>query len=901
MNAFKLCTLALAMMLVSATAPGASADDKGYHICKNGDFEKEGSFGGAAEWTRGDPGLVQFETEKVTVNGEEQTNRFCRMDLPEAKAAIIKQQIPLDASWKTLTFAVRIRAENVKTGKEGWMTGQFQYLFFDKDDKQVGGWQRLKIEGDTDGWKTLEQKNLAIPDGAVKIKAQIGVWGATGKFDFDDVRVIAPNRPARPSTKVPEPFQPAGPITRQAYYVSPDGDDAHDGRSVDTPFRTIQKAADVMHAGDTCHIRAGVYRESIRPANSGQPGAPITFKPYQNEQVTLSGAEPITGWKKHEGRIHRADMPGDFFVSPFNQADQVFVDGTMMILAQWPNTTLDVSQPIKAVCNKFISKTRQGNVTTGVMEDEDLKELEDGALNGATVFFQPNFGGWSWALGGTVTDHQGPRITFQTYSNSGKDFQRHVYADRSRYIVYGKRNLLDAPGEWFHDKQAGALYLWLPDGSDPAEAEVQAKARDWAFVLDDRAYIHIENLHLFACGITTDTAAGGHGRGWDEKGNVIYPWRPKNTFALAHHVTLDGLHARYLSHFTDRSGHFFMQWGQGTGIVLSGLDHQLTNSVLQFSAGNGVSVLGARHRVHNNLILDTAYSGVDTHAISFTNTATSVDCVVSHNTVRRTGRSGIQITGMKNSDPTKALVSRVHHNDIADFGIQDWDLGAIRATGNGQFTRIDHNLCHNAWPNVDNIPDVGNFTAGGIYLDYGSNWIVDHNVTWDVEWACHLQAADTKNTDGNILVYNNTFGCRPFGDPPPVYGPTGVWVNNPKAQHPGSVVRNNIIFCPVVTKHFRPLPEEPRRRKQWEQANNLAWRGEAEAETRPHFADLAAGRLWLTDDSPAIDAGKPIGAYDRDGVEIPPFNGRIVGQPDLGAYEHGVDPWTAGCNLPEAP
>jgi hypothetical protein len=877
--------------LLLASAPAFAGE--GYQVLKNAGFEQEGPIGGAAFWTRGDPALVKFVTEDG--------NRFVRMVLPEKKAAIIHQMIELDPKWKALDLSVRIRAQGVQTGSQDWMTGQFQYLFADEDGKHVGGWQRLKVTADTGGWKTLRQKGLKIPDGAAKLKAQIGVWGAAGTFDFDEVQVLAASKPARPSTKVPEPFEPKGPVTRLDYYVAPDGSDDNDGRTLKTPFKTIQRAARAMHAGDTCHIRAGVYRETVTPAHSGQKGAPITFRPYKDEKVVVSGAEPITGWALEEGKVYKATMPADFFVSPHNQADQVFVNGRMMILAQWPNTSLDVSQPKKAVCSKFISKTRdkQRNMTVGVVEDDDLAPAEDGYYAGAEIFFQPNHGGWSWAFTGTVVKQEGGRLTFETRSSSGKDFRHHVYADKSRYVLYNLRKLLDAPGEWYHDTDAGVLYLRMPDGGDPAKATVEAKKRDHGFVLDGLAYITIRGVELFACDITTDLAAGGHGRGYDEAGKVIYPWRPKKTFAKSHHVTIDGIKAKYLSHFTDRSGHFFLQWGQGTGIVLSGQDHVLRNSVLRYSSGNGVSVLGARHKVLNNLILDTGYGGTDCHAVSFTGTATSVDCEVGYNTVRRTGRTGVQITGLKNSDPTKALLARAHHNDIADFAIQDWDTGAIRATGSGEFTRIDHNLCHDAWENVDNIPNVGAFTASGVYLDYGSNWIVDHNVTWNVEWGIHLQAADTKKPEANILVYNNTVGVKPFGDPPPPYGPFGIWVNNPPAKHPGSVVRNNIIFCVNATKYYKPLPTEPRRKKAWQAADNLLWDGKPGSKNDPKFADLAAGKLWLEAGSPAIDAGKMIRAYERDGVTVPPFNLCTDGKPDLGAYEHGVRPWQAGCDLSE--
>src|SRR2546425_12223406 len=69
------------------------------------------------------------------------------------------------------------------------------------------------------------------------------------------------------------------------YYVSTTGSDA-DAGTIDQPFLTIQKAASVMVAGDRTYIREGVYRETVRPANSGDQGAPITFQSYSGESVT---------------------------------------------------------------------------------------------------------------------------------------------------------------------------------------------------------------------------------------------------------------------------------------------------------------------------------------------------------------------------------------------------------------------------------------------------------------------------------------------------------------------------------------------------------------------------------------------------------------------------------------
>ena len=61
------------------------------------------------------------------------------------------------------------------------------------------------------------------------------------------------------------------------YYVSASrGNDANPG-SEEKPFRTIQKAADVMVAGDDCLIDDGVYRETVTLKKSGTKEKPIRF------------------------------------------------------------------------------------------------------------------------------------------------------------------------------------------------------------------------------------------------------------------------------------------------------------------------------------------------------------------------------------------------------------------------------------------------------------------------------------------------------------------------------------------------------------------------------------------------------------------------------------------------
>src|SRR6185436_18936321 len=85
------------------------------------------------------------------------------------------------------------------------------------------------------------------------------------------------------------------------YHVATTGSNDNAGTS-DQPFKTIQKAADVMQAGDSCTVHAGTYREWINPPRGGSSdGARITYRAADGEQVFIKGSEQITGWTQEGG------------------------------------------------------------------------------------------------------------------------------------------------------------------------------------------------------------------------------------------------------------------------------------------------------------------------------------------------------------------------------------------------------------------------------------------------------------------------------------------------------------------------------------------------------------------------------------------------------------------------
>jgi hypothetical protein len=123
------------------------------------------------------------------------------------------------------------------------------------------------------------------------------------------------------------------PASATNYYVSMYGSDTNnDGLTVATPFRNIRQAAKIMLPGDTCYIRGGTYRETVTPTNSGVSGQPITYRAYDGEQVTISGADVVQGWSLDSGSTYKASMDWDLG----HGNNQVFLDSESTSEARWP-------------------------------------------------------------------------------------------------------------------------------------------------------------------------------------------------------------------------------------------------------------------------------------------------------------------------------------------------------------------------------------------------------------------------------------------------------------------------------------------------------------------------------------------------------------------------------------
>ncbi len=94
----------------------------------------------------------------------------------------------------------------------------------------------------------------------------------------------------------------AAPIALAQIYVSPHGDDAHNGTAA-RPVRTLPRALALSHTTNDRRIilSGGTYRLTeplhLTPADSGTQGHDLVFAAAPGEQPTLSGAVRIVHWR----------------------------------------------------------------------------------------------------------------------------------------------------------------------------------------------------------------------------------------------------------------------------------------------------------------------------------------------------------------------------------------------------------------------------------------------------------------------------------------------------------------------------------------------------------------------------------------------------------------------------
>ena len=593
-------------------------------------------------------------------------------------------------------------------------------------------------------------------------------------------------------------------------YVSPAGNDAWSGTRTDRapdgtdgPFETLLRARDELrrlraagslNRGGTVHVRGGTYRLSaplaLGPEDVGTSQAPIVWRAFEGEAVSLTGSLPVTGFQPWKGGILVADLKG----TPLEKIvfRQLFFRGERQVMARYPN--VDPADPHFGQWAHVLATdpapATHRSVSDNIPRVKDrftatrdvIKPTWD-KITQAEIAIHPAYG-WAWNI---VPIKSVDRETDTIWLSRPVSYGLMI---GDRYFVQNLLAELDAPGEWYLDRDEAKLYFWPP--ADLALGEVSVPVAESLVVADGASHVTLREFTLENCG---GTAVGLK----DCTASLVAGCTIRNTGAWG--VSISG------GHNTGAVGNDICRTGAGGIRIHAGDRKTLTRgdcyadnnyihhiAAFQRTYHTGVNLAGVGNRASHNLIHDCYHQGL---------LVGGNDHVVEYNVVRHTNL-GSEDTGglyMSSRDFTQrgtVIRYNVFHH-VGGFGKRNsWN-----PVSNGQVEFIYPSF---TWGIYLDAPEVGCTVFGNVLYSVPVCGLFNHEGR-DNRWENNIlvdapafRASSGNYPDLNKLSYSYIQNLRDQGGYEVYlerYPELASYTDDPETHHtcaPGRFVRNIVYY-----------------------------------------------------------------------------------------------------------
>jgi len=524
-------------------------------------------------------------------------------------------------------------------------------------------------------------------------------------------------------------------------YVSPRGGDSNPG-TIEKPFKTLTHARDAVRAVKTraqgpvtVILRGGTYYLAaplrFDERDSGTSAAPVTYRNHPGELPVLIGGAPVTGWRRHNGRVFKAPIRG--LKDGRAQVTQLLEDGVPSWVARAPNEgwfRMEKPDLQKSFCYD--------------RADFDPSRWDTSQLEVYMVMVGTYFS----------TVYPVERVDFRShrlYIGGKKPADPAYNWQPGRiYVVQNALPLLDAPREFYADRESGCLYYW-PRASD------------------------IHRAHIVAA-----TAAN------------IMRFEGSSPDHPVHDIGIEGL---------DFKG------GQGDQIAINGADRITLRSCRLLDAGqNGIAITGASthitvagcevagcgengvnirgeyrkrdggkatvlnygHLIHNNYIHHVGRSTITGCGVAMSWSANNN--VIAHNLLTDIPKAGVLMFSMWDIPRELGIMNDnvIRNNDLARCGNASWDGGSFYIGATTDNTTFDDNrICDTwswlvaTWPQPDNRPE------DDCSIDFDPGMTFNTHIRNNVCYGENAFMVETGRAEDEMLLDNNFFespvpGCALF-------------------------------------------------------------------------------------------------------------------------------------------
>ena len=493
-------------------------------------------------------------------------------------------------------------------------------------------------------------------------------------------------------------------------YVSTTGSDTYGNGTIEKPYKTIEKAKDIaktmLFSGTQKNInvflRGGNYNldkavlfDAFDSYNSSNI---VTYQPFGNEKVIISGAEKITGWQKYKDNIYTANFEYNKEINGLYESDNV------AYCARFPDKGERMSDGYLSTYGK-LNDGRSGFIfSSGDFPKSDFEYIRtyiwEGGENGNNSY--------SMCTQNVSVDYDDNTVTFKGISKADS-----VLGAGSRYFMENAPEFLNQKGEYCVDYGNKKLY-YIPYDEKNLN-DIYIPITDCAIKIRGSENNCVKNL-VFKNIIFMNFSGAGNGVvdvNYAENINVV-DCEIKNSASKG--VVLRS------SNNSCVSGCKINNLGGG-GVIVWDDDYKAQNN----------------NRIENNLIYNVAQrfraeSGI---AINGAN-----DNFVTNNSIRNVPRAGISIGGKSRSGMINTVIDGQTVND---------DNAAMFLTGKNnkiKYNDISRGMCDTQ--------------DGGLYYSHNAgenneisgNFIHDSSVDFSSAWAVYLDDESSRQIVKNNIICN---------------------------------------------------------------------------------------------------------------------------------------------------